>query len=120
MDSYEPPHNPNTPTVRDELTKRFTDLRETCIRCKLDIIREGRFFMVLNTAKQRLLQGFIIPQPSQFCVFFRGKSMAETVQCPDKIQAETYMKSFFSIIDEDEIDTDNPTKNNDVSSPHTL
>ena len=119
VDSYEPPHNPNTPTVSNELFKRFTDLKDTCTRCKLDMVHEGRFFMVVNTAKQRLLQGFIIPQSNPFCVFFRGKSMAETVQCPDATHAETYMKSFFSIIDEDE-EAAIDTKNNDVSSLHTL
>ena len=101
-DSYAPPENINEPTMCEAVFKRFGDLKETCLKFDLSIVREGRFFMIVNTAKCRLLQGYIFPHTNPFCAFFKGPASPETVQCPDAAQAETYVKSFFTIEDEDD------------------
>ena len=102
------------PTMYEAVFNRFSDLKETCIKFKLSIVREGRFFMIVNTAKQKLLQGYILTQTNPFCVFFKGPSTPETVQCPDAEQAETYVKSFFTIEDDDS-DDEKKSKKNDVA-----
>ena len=97
-DSSEPtPH----PSISDAMSAQFSRLKEACSKCDLSIVRQGGFFMVVSTAKERLLQGFITPQANRFCVFFKGPCMEETVQCPDATHAETYVKSFFCIEEEE-------------------
>ena len=103
--------DPCTPTMYEAVFRRYGDLKETCMKFKLSIVREGRFFMIVNTAKQKLLQGYILTQSNPFCVFFKGPSTPETVQCPDAEQAETYVKSFYTIEDDDaEQDVDEKKK----------
>ena len=102
-DAYSPLENFDEPTMYESVFKRFGDLKETCMKFDLSIVREGRFFMIINTAKCKLLQGYIFPHTTPFCTFFKGAAeQEETVQCPDATQAETYVKSFFTIEEEDE------------------
>jgi hypothetical protein len=110
VDSHEPVNQPQTSNI---ILEQYEKLRESCSKFDLNVVRQGRFFMVVNTAKQRLLQGFIIPQTNRFCVFFQGPSSDQTVQCPSATHAETYVKSFFSIED-DETDEMPTPKNADV------
>jgi hypothetical protein len=102
VDSHAPPENEDVPTMYESVFHRFGELKQTCMKLKLDIIREGRFFMIVNTPKCKLLQGYIFQQNNPFCTFFKGPSTPETVQCPDAEQAETYVKSFFTIEEEEE------------------
>ena len=99
-------HENNNPTplhtsVSEAMYTQYSKLKETCSKCDLNIVTQGGFFMVVSTAKEKLLQGFITPQADKFCVFFKGPCLNETVQCPDDVQAETYVKSVFCI-EEDE------------------
>jgi len=112
VDSHEPVNN-TQPSLSKVILDQYEKLRDSCSKFDLSVVRQGRFFMVINTAKQRLLQGFIIPQSNRFCVFFAGSDSDETVQCPSAAQAETYVKSFFSIEDE-EMDEMPTLKNADV------
>lgn len=98
-DNHHPPRP--QPSVSESMLTHYSKLKETCSNYDLNIVTQGKFFMVVSTAKERLLQGFITPQADKFCVFFRGPCLNETVQCPDAVQAETYVKSIFCI-EEDE------------------
>lgn len=95
------PNNTPHPSISESVFTQYSKLKETCSKCDLNIVRQGGFFMVVSTAKERLLQGFITPQVDKFCVFFKGPCLEETVQCPDAVQAETYVKSFFCIEEEE-------------------
>jgi hypothetical protein len=114
-DSYTPPDISKFNTLGESVSQLYTELHDACSRCNLNVVRQGKFFMVINTAREKLLQGFLIPQTDRFCVFFQSSSMTETVQCADVFQAERYVKSFFSIDDDDDDEAQlKPSKNDDV------
>ena len=73
-----------------------------CDRYRLELQQRGRFFVVADNAKQRLLKGFVLPQSTEWCWFYRPavpeETAAPTTVCfADEGSAETFVKGFFTI-----------------------
>lgn len=81
------------PKRPDNITaQKYKLLKNTCIRHKLTIAQDGKYFIIFDFASQRLLKGFIVPESRNWCWFYGAK----TVRFAEDKDAEIYLETYFT------------------------
>lgn len=88
--------------AEEEAGQMLSKLWEICSRYHLELQQRGRFFVIADSAKQKLLKGFVLPRSTEWCWFYKStpspeEPPASTVRFADDEDAETFMKGFFTI-----------------------
>jgi|GEM_PF-5105285 len=97
------PTPPPSCDAEEETGQMLSRLWEICGRYHLELQQRGRFFVIADGATQRLLKGFVLPQSTEWCWFYKASPLpAEekqppTVRFADDDDAEIYVKGFFTI-----------------------